>query len=118
MLSGKDVYLLAATLRPETMYGQTNCWIRPNMKVAKHRSYLLFESNKVMKSPLFCTILSKINSRHYHVILFQYIAFESNIANEVYICTNRSARNMSYQGFTSKENEVNVLVELTGQVSQ
>eukprot|EP00961_Rhodomonas_salina_P149228 2008393-Rhodomonas_salina.3 len=24
---GKKVVLLAATLRPETMYGQTNCWV-------------------------------------------------------------------------------------------
>jgi hypothetical protein len=23
------VYLMAATLRPETMYGQTNCWALP-----------------------------------------------------------------------------------------
>ncbi|XP_059177006.1 leucine--tRNA ligase, cytoplasmic-like [Physella acuta] len=28
----KSVYLVAATLRPETMFGQTNCWIRPDMK--------------------------------------------------------------------------------------
>lgn len=27
-----DVYLVAATMRPETMYGQTNCWVRPDMK--------------------------------------------------------------------------------------
>uniref|UniRef100_A0A0E0M0N2 leucine--tRNA ligase n=1 Tax=Oryza punctata TaxID=4537 RepID=A0A0E0M0N2_ORYPU len=27
-LEGWKVYLAAATLRPETMYGQTNCWIR------------------------------------------------------------------------------------------
>eukprot|EP00299_Pterocystis_sp_00344_P000261 c10078_g1_i2.p1 GENE.c10078_g1_i2~~c10078_g1_i2.p1 ORF type:complete len:1191 (-),score=384.34 c10078_g1_i2:29-3601(-) len=26
---GKKVYFAAATLRPETMYGQTNCWINP-----------------------------------------------------------------------------------------
>jgi leucyl-tRNA synthetase len=26
---GRDVYLVAATLRPETMYGQTNCFILP-----------------------------------------------------------------------------------------
>lgn len=26
------VYLLAATLRPETMYGQTNVWLKPDMK--------------------------------------------------------------------------------------
>lgn len=42
VLSGKDVYLLAATLRPETMYGQTNCWVRPNMKV------LLQYTSKIM----------------------------------------------------------------------
>ncbi|KRZ18613.1 Leucine--tRNA ligase, cytoplasmic [Trichinella zimbabwensis] len=29
---GKSVYLVAATLRPETMYGQTNCWIGPDIK--------------------------------------------------------------------------------------
>ena len=27
--SGKAVSLVAATLRPETMYGQTNCWVLP-----------------------------------------------------------------------------------------
>ena len=29
-LKGKKVFLAAATLRPETMYGQTNCWILPD----------------------------------------------------------------------------------------
>ena len=29
-LQGKKVYLAAATLRPETMYGQTNCWVLPD----------------------------------------------------------------------------------------
>ena len=29
---------MAATLRPETMYGQTNCWVRPDMK------YIAFET--------------------------------------------------------------------------
>mmetsp|Transcript_18753 Transcript_18753/g.30824 ORF Transcript_18753/g.30824 Transcript_18753/m.30824 type:complete len:1084 (+) Transcript_18753:230-3481(+) len=28
-LKDKRVYLAAATLRPETMYGQTNCWVLP-----------------------------------------------------------------------------------------
>ena len=31
-LAGRRVFLLAATLRPETMYGQTNCWILPHEK--------------------------------------------------------------------------------------
>jgi len=26
------VFLVAATLRPETMYGQTNCWVKPDMR--------------------------------------------------------------------------------------
>ena len=26
------LFLVAATLRPETMYGQTNCWLHPDMK--------------------------------------------------------------------------------------
>ena len=28
---GRSVYLVAATLRAETMYGQTNCWIHPDL---------------------------------------------------------------------------------------
>uniref|UniRef100_A0A2R5L832 leucine--tRNA ligase n=1 Tax=Ornithodoros turicata TaxID=34597 RepID=A0A2R5L832_9ACAR len=36
-LSGRNVFLIAATLRPETMYGQTNCWVRPDM------NYVAFE---------------------------------------------------------------------------
>ena len=27
--TGKNVYLVAATLRPETMFGQTNCYVLP-----------------------------------------------------------------------------------------
>ena len=30
-LAKLPIYLVAATLRPETMYGQTNCWLRPDM---------------------------------------------------------------------------------------
>ena len=40
-LSGKRVYLLAATLRPETMYGQTNCWVRPDMKVMWYVAHVM-----------------------------------------------------------------------------
>ncbi len=34
----KPIYLVAATLRPETMYGQTNCWVQPEIK------YVLFQT--------------------------------------------------------------------------
>lgn len=71
------VYLVAATLRPETMYGQTNCWVRPDMK---------------------------------------YIAFQSK-SKEIFICTKRAARNMSYQEFTCDNGVYKVMEEFTGQVS-
>lgn len=31
-LSDRNIYLVAATLRPETMYGQTNCWVHPTIR--------------------------------------------------------------------------------------
>ncbi|GFX35205.1 leucine--tRNA ligase, cytoplasmic [Trichonephila clavipes] len=72
--TGFSVFLVAATLRPETMYGQTNCWVRPDMK---------------------------------------YVAFQL-FNGDIYICTHRAARNMSYQGFTSENGKVSVLMELEG----
>ncbi|KAF8792340.1 leucine--tRNA ligase, cytoplasmic-like [Argiope bruennichi] len=72
--TGFSVFLVAATLRPETMYGQTNCWVRPDMK---------------------------------------YVAFQI-VNGDIYICTHRAARNMSYQGFTSENGKVSVLMELEG----
>uniref|UniRef100_V9KA46 Leucine--tRNA ligase, cytoplasmic n=1 Tax=Callorhinchus milii TaxID=7868 RepID=V9KA46_CALMI len=74
-LQHRNVFLVAATLRPETMFGQTNCWVRPDMK---------------------------------------YIAFET-VNGDVYICTQRAARNMSFQGFTKENGKVPVIVELIGQ---
>lgn len=59
------------------MYGQTNCWVRPDMK---------------------------------------YVAFQC-VNGDVFICTHRAARNMSYQGFTSENGKVSVLMELEGKVS-
>lgn len=59
------------------MYGQTNCWIHPDIK---------------------------------------YIAFET-VKGEVFVCTSRSARNMSYQGFTKVEGKFDVVAEVFGQVS-
>uniref|UniRef100_A0A7N6A1Y7 Leucine--tRNA ligase, cytoplasmic n=1 Tax=Anabas testudineus TaxID=64144 RepID=A0A7N6A1Y7_ANATE len=74
-MKGKNIFLVAATLRPETMFGQTNCWVRPDMK---------------------------------------YIAFETS-NGDIFICTSRSARNMSYQGFTKENGVVPVVMEILGQ---
>ena len=75
-MKGKNIFLVAATLRPETMFGQTNCWVRPDMK---------------------------------------YIAFETT-NGDIFICTSRSARNMSYQGFTKENGVVPLVTEILGQV--
>ncbi|XP_054611719.1 leucine--tRNA ligase, cytoplasmic-like [Dunckerocampus dactyliophorus] len=74
-MKGKNIYLVAATLRPETMFGQTNCWVRPDMN---------------------------------------YVAFETT-NGDVFICTRRSARNMSFQGFTKENGVVSVVMEILGQ---
>ena len=76
-LSGKPVFLVAATLRPETMFGQTNCWVKPDMK---------------------------------------YVAVAMK-SGEVFVCTERAARNMSYQEMMEGNGKVKVLAELTGQVN-
>ncbi|XP_056302105.1 leucine--tRNA ligase, cytoplasmic [Danio aesculapii] len=74
-LKGKTIFLVAATLRPETMFGQTNCWIRPDMK------YVVFETAN----------------------------------GDLFISTQRSARNMSYQGFTKENGVVPVIMNIMGQ---
>ena len=81
---GKDIFLVAATLRAETMYGQTNCWVRPDMK------YIAFN-------------VGSWSENTFHK------------SNEVYVCTERAARNLAYQGFTEEWGRIDVLVELTGQ---
>lgn len=58
------------------MYGQTNCWVRPDMK---------------------------------------YIASLTK-DGEILISTERSARNMAYQGFFDKDGEINIKLQLIGQV--
>lgn len=74
-MKNKPVFLVAATLRPETMYGQTNCWVHPDL---------------------------------------EYIAFKSN--ENIFVCSERAARNMSYQGFTAKNGEYKIITKLKGQV--
>ncbi|XP_011296656.1 leucine--tRNA ligase, cytoplasmic [Fopius arisanus] len=74
-LKSRKVFLVAATLRPETMYGQTNCWVHPDIP---------------------------------------YIAYTLT-NDEVFISTRRSARNLSYQGFTKTEGQLDVLAEFKGQ---
>jgi leucyl-tRNA synthetase len=59
-LKGRNLFLVAGTLRPETMYGQTNCFVHPA------HEYGIYE----MKN------------------------------DELFVCSERSAWNMAYQGLT------------------
>lgn len=73
-LKGKKVFLVAATLRPETMYGQTNCFVGTKL------SYGLFRTANI---------------------------------DEVYVVTERAARNMAFQG----QSPANSVVEQLGTIS-
>ena len=73
-LQGKNIFFVAATLRPETMYGQTNCYVGPTI---------------------------------------DYGAFEIN-DTDVFICTERAARNMAFQGTTKERGQVKCLATVKG----
>lgn len=73
-LQGKKVFLVAATLRPETMYGQTNCFVGTEI------NYGLFAVNET----------------------------------DVFLCTERAARNMAYQKLSLANGVVTKLAEVKG----
>ena len=51
--SDRQIFLVAATLRPETMYGQTNCWLRPDME------YIAFQTST--NDVFICTYRAALN---------------------------------------------------------
>ena len=51
--SDRQIFLVAATLRPETMYGQTNCWLRPDME------YIAFQTST--NDVFICTYQAALN---------------------------------------------------------
>lgn len=71
---GRKLYMVAATLRPETMYGQTNCFVGIDI------DYGVYQVND----------------------------------KECWICTERAAKNMAYQGLFEKRGEIIKLLDLKG----
>ena len=69
------VSLAAATLRPETMYGQTNCFVLPS---GDYGVYRISDT-------------------------------------EAFVCSERSAKNMCYQGLSRTRGEVEKLADVSGQ---
>ena len=74
VLGGRQVFLVAATLRPETMYGQTNCYVGVDL------DYGLYIVN----------------------------------GKEAWVCTERSARNMSFQGLFEEKGVCKKIADLKG----
>ena len=79
---GLPIFLVCGTLRPETMFGQTNCWIHPDIEYIAH----------------------KVN-------------LEKAGGEQMFISTRRAAKNMSYQGFTTENGQVDILTPIKGQVN-
>ncbi|KAJ2902435.1 cytosolic leucyl tRNA synthetase, partial [Coemansia aciculifera] len=75
-LAGQRIFLVAATLRPETMYGQTNCFVGTGL---------------------------------------EYGFFQSKDTNQVYVVSERAARNMAFQGLSPENGRVVKLGSITGQ---
>ncbi|KAJ2161605.1 cytosolic leucyl tRNA synthetase [Coemansia sp. RSA 552] len=75
-LAGKKISLVAATLRPETMYAQTNCFVGTKL---------------------------------------EYGFFQSANADEVFVITERAARNMAFQGLSPADGQLQKLGAINGQ---
>ncbi|KAK4687665.1 leucyl-tRNA synthetase, partial [Tremellales sp. Uapishka_1] len=74
-IGGRTVWMVAATLRPETMYGQTNCFVGPTL------NYALFEASD----------------------------------DDLFLITERSARNMAFQGtFDRPRGVLEKVIEVKG----
>jgi leucyl-tRNA synthetase len=74
-LAGRAIYMVAATLRPETMYGQTNCFVLPTG---------------------------------------EYGAYEMH-NDEIFICSDKSAKNMAWQEMTKIPEKHEALLTITGE---
>lgn len=98
------VFLVAATLRPETMYGQTNCWVRPDMKLIAFKVAPPSDPGKsAIKEEAKSGESSNLDS-----------APAQKVREEIFISTRRAARNMSYQRITIRDGVVDVVAELIG----
>ncbi|KAF9276743.1 cytosolic leucyl tRNA synthetase [Mortierella alpina] len=74
-IEGKQIFMVAATLRPETMYGQTNCFVGVDIK------YGIFKTHK---------------------------------SDELFLMTERAARNMAFQNLSPSNGEVVKVADLVG----
>eukprot|EP01054_Gregarina_sp_Poly1_P010164 Gregarina_sp_Poly_1__10163@NODE_698_length_6704_cov_82_277535_g526_i0_p1_GENE_NODE_698_length_6704_cov_82_277535_g526_i0NODE_698_length_6704_cov_82_277535_g526_i0_p1_ORF_typecomplete_len1124_score183_98tRNAsynt_1/PF00133_22/8_1e89tRNAsynt_1g/PF09334_11/2_7e11tRNAsynt_1g/PF09334_11/69tRNAsynt_1g/PF09334_11/2_7e17tRNAsynt_1e/PF01406_19/3tRNAsynt_1e/PF01406_19/2e12Anticodon_1/PF08264_13/5_4e10tRNAsynt_1d/PF00750_19/2_2tRNAsynt_1d/PF00750_19/29tRNAsynt_1f/PF01921_18/0_22_NODE_698_length_6704_cov_82_ len=87
-LRGKQIFLTAATLRPETMYGQTNCFVLPG---GDYGVFPAFDRQLTMEE-----IVS--GQKGYVAAKTMAVAEMTSQCNVYYVCSIRAASNMAFQG--------------------
>lgn len=92
-LRDKNIFLVAATLRPETMYGQTNCFILPE---GEYGMFIAFDN------PVTCIDCSS-EAGVLQRVMNRADAIQSS--ETVFICSERSADNMGFQGILPIEDD-------------
>ncbi|CAH8449805.1 unnamed protein product [Heterobilharzia americana] len=70
--SKQPIYLVAATLRPETMFGQTNCWVHPDIEYVAvrslHESCILICTQRAVQNMAYQGILDPSHPGHIEVV--------------------------------------------------
>jgi leucyl-tRNA synthetase len=89
-----SVFFIAATLRPETLYGQTNCFVLPT---GEYGIYLALDERitKADNIDVYCAVMEEKE------------AYDK--CHQVFICSERSALNMAYQGLLPVTQDANGL---------
>ncbi|KAL8451453.1 hypothetical protein Emag_002675 [Eimeria magna] len=109
----RQLFLVAATLRPETMYGQTNCFVLPE---GEYGVYLAFDrrriaaaSEKEQEQQQQQTLQEKLAAAAAaakaadtleHIMTREEALAACNVA---FVCSHRSALNMAFQGMMPLE---------------
>ena len=85
-IEGYKIYLVPATLRPETMYGQTNCWIKPD---AVYGAFLINDTDVFIcsdRSVRFFLIILFLLFNNLFLFIFIYLFnYKINIKNNFYL---------------------------------
>ncbi|CDJ53270.1 hypothetical protein EBH_0055830 [Eimeria brunetti] len=110
----KKLFLVAATLRPETMYGQTNCYVLPEgeygvfLAFDTPRSKMDLEQQQQQQQQQQQTLQEKLEAAAAAAqagdTLEHIMTREEALAacNTAFICSHRSALNMAYQARNPK----------------
>lgn len=91
----RTICIIAATLRPETMYGQTNCWVGPDL------DYSVFQVSSLNVKKTRENQESKEQEESNQQSHQEGSSHQDEEEEELFICTSRSFRNMKFQEIKS-----------------